>query len=91
MTDEFLTIIKIVARAEKMEIDIGSHVTKILDMENARKQFHLRLDDMLAADDLDFAHDFTGIQASINRITGRIENCFVPRFAGMHWATMKEE
>lgn len=84
-------IIKIVERADSLGISIGSVLTKRLDMWNAYKQFHLRLEDMLAADNLDFCHDFTGIQAHINRETCKVEDFFVPRFAGMHWATVEEE
>ena len=82
MTQRFETILKIVERAEGMDIARGSRVTRLLDMEFADKQFNLRLDEFLAADDLDFVHDFSGIQAHMNRDTCRVENHFVPRFAG---------
>ena len=75
-------IVRIVERAEAMGIARGDRFTKILDVENARKQFNLRLADMLAGDDCDFAHDFSEIQAAMNRDTGRVEGLFVPRFAG---------
>jgi hypothetical protein len=29
----------------------------------------------------DFAHDIVGIQRHINRRSGKLENCFLPRFA----------
>ncbi len=41
----------------------------------------LRLADLLAADDTNFAHDVFGIRNAINRDTGALENCFRPRFA----------
>jgi hypothetical protein len=41
----------------------------------------LRLDDLLIADEGNFAHDITGISAHLNRRTGRLEDCFEPRFA----------
>lgn len=41
----------------------------------------LRLADLLAADDFNFAHDVWGIQRHINRTTGKLGNCFRPRFA----------
>lgn len=41
----------------------------------------LKLADMLNADDFQFAHDVFGIARHLNRKTGRLENCFVPRCA----------
>jgi len=41
----------------------------------------LQLDDLLGAEDSDFAHDVFGIVCNLNRKTGRLENCFVPRYA----------
>lgn len=41
----------------------------------------LRLDDLLAADDFNFAHDIYGIRRHLNRGTGKLENCFSPRFS----------
>lgn len=80
--ERFNTITRIIVRAEAMGIGIGTRITEILDVENADKQFHLRLADWLAADDTNFAHDFAGIQANMNRTTCKVENFFVPRFAG---------
>lgn len=36
---------------------------------------------LLAADDLTFIHDVAGIQRHVNRETGKLEHCFVPRCA----------
>ena len=80
--DRLNTISRIIERADALGISKGTRITKVLDIENACKQFNLRLADWLAADDFNFAHDFTGIQANINRITCKIENHFVPRYAG---------
>jgi hypothetical protein len=41
----------------------------------------LRLEELAGADDFHFAHDVFGIRRHINRETGKLENCFVPRFA----------
>ncbi|WVR18296.1 hypothetical protein y223_00016 [Bordetella phage PY223] len=41
----------------------------------------LRLADFLAADDFNFAHDLYGIDRHMNRSTGKLTGCFVPRFA----------
>lgn len=34
---------------------------------------------LLEADDFNFAHDVFGIRRHINRTTGKLEDCFVPR------------
>jgi len=41
----------------------------------------LRLGALLNADRFNFAHDIFGIFANLNRRTGEIENCFVPRYS----------
>lgn len=42
---------------------------------------HLRLADLLEADRFDLMHDVLGIAHHINRETGEIGGCFLPRFA----------
>lgn len=42
----------------------------------------LRLADLLAAPDFDFFHDLVGIRRHVNRSTGKLGGCFVPRFTG---------
>jgi hypothetical protein len=34
----------------------------------------------LAADDFNFGHDFSGIHRHLSRTSGKLENCFLPRF-----------
>lgn len=41
----------------------------------------LRLNELLAADDFNFAHDVFGIFRHIDRETGKLWGYFVPRFA----------
>jgi|ERR1035437_4978795 hypothetical protein len=41
----------------------------------------LKLQDLLDADDFNFRHDVSGIFFNINRKTGKLENCFSPRFS----------
>lgn len=41
----------------------------------------LRLADLLAADDFNFAHDVFGIERHLNRNTGALEGFFRPRFS----------
>ena len=80
--ERILLYAKIAKRSETLGVGHGDRWSRFLDIENADHQFNLRLEDFLKADDHNFAHDFIGIQANLNRLTGKIENCFVPRFAG---------
>lgn len=41
----------------------------------------LNLEGLLKARDFDFNHDIHGIGKHINRETGKLENCFTPRYA----------
>ena len=41
----------------------------------------LDLNELAAADDFSFIHDIEGIARHLDRATGRLQNCFVPRFA----------
>ncbi len=41
----------------------------------------LRLAELLKADDFNFYHDIAGIQRHIDRSTGKLGGCFVPRYS----------
>ncbi|OBW62030.1 hypothetical protein [Dehalococcoides mccartyi] len=41
----------------------------------------LRLKELLETDSYNFAHDIFGIYKFINRDTGKLENCFRPRYS----------
>lgn len=43
----------------------------------------LRLADMEQADDFNLMHDIFGLRAHLNTSTGKLEGCFLPRFADM--------
>ena len=43
--------------------------------------WHMNLARLEAADDFNFSHDVFGIAKHLNRETGKLEDCFVPRFA----------
>lgn len=47
----------------------------------------LNLQKLLEADDFNFAHDVFGIERHLNRSTGELENCFVPRCAAKQSAS----
>lgn len=40
----------------------------------------LKLTELSIAKDFDFLHDITGISRHLNRTTGKLKNCFVPRY-----------
>lgn len=84
MTDNFDIIVKIIERAEtyakRHAIQMDTRLTSIMDIDNAHQQHPLDLEGWLAADDANFVHDFFGIRQHINRKTGLLEDCFLPRF-----------
>lgn len=41
----------------------------------------LDLEKLLKADEFNFAHDIYGIYSHLNRKTGKLKNCFLPRCA----------
>ena len=41
----------------------------------------MKLKEWLAADDFNFFHDIYGIYNNLDRKTGKLKNCFLPRFA----------
>jgi hypothetical protein len=82
MNDKLL--IRVLDRGEVMADKYGvgfNRMTSALDMVHADKQYPLDWAALLTADDVNFAHDFFGIRHHINRKTGLLEDCFVPRFA----------
>lgn len=76
----------IVAIAERIEAEIPNHPDKrqtiIMDLTACHSNgCPLRLAELLTAPRFDFTHDVLGIRQHINRKTGQLENCFVPRYA----------
>ncbi len=77
---ELVLIRKIVKRARTME---GLSAVE-LDMDIAavhRNGCPLDLEKLLAFDDFNFLHDCHGIRRHIDRRTGALTECFVPRCA----------
>lgn len=46
----------------------------------------LRLDALLESDNFNFIHDVFGIRAHLDRTTGQLMNCFLPRYAAPQMA-----
>ena len=76
-----LTIIEIVTRAEKMDLLMFDRLSLIMDIENVHAEIGLKLNDLLNADDLNFAHDIVGIQQNFDRQSNKLQNHFLPRYA----------
>ena len=81
---EFEQIEAIATRAVALAAEFGVKYQKldcILDLSAAHKEVCLRLVDLLNADNGNFGHDVFGIRQHMNRVTGKLEDCFMPRFA----------
>lgn len=81
---EHLVIQRIADRAEAMALQEGvayPRVDAAMDITAVHANgCPLRLDELLAADPFNFAHDIFGIRRYLNRNTGVLENHFTPRF-----------
>lgn len=82
--ERFLKHVEICERAEHKYPELKERrFSNMMDIESADKQFNLRLDDWLNADDENFFHDFFGIITESDRSTYPCTfGLFVPRFAG---------
>ena len=76
--EESKTIHKAVARAVKLIPQL-----KMMDVEMDISAVHIKeklnLNKLFSFPDFDFVHDIVGISNNINRTTGTLENCFLPR------------
>lgn len=84
--EELEIIVKIAERADR-EI-FGPHgvaqtrTDTIMDISATHANgCPLKLAELLAADDFNFVHDVAGIRRHIDRTTGKLQDCFLPRFA----------
>ena len=75
--------VAICERAEREYPELKKdRLSNMMDIESADMQFNLRLDDWLAADDVNFYHDFFGIIRESDRSTFPATfGLFVPRFS----------
>lgn len=70
-----------VAMAKELNIQYDK-MTATMDIDACHNNGNpLKLAELLNADNTNFAHDVFGIRANINRKTGELENCFVPRYS----------
>lgn len=82
---EALVILEIAERWQRMARQYGHDRDKlhvIMDVTAVHANgTPLRLDDLLAADDFNFMHDLAGIENYLDRDTGQLTGCFLPRFS----------
>jgi len=82
---EAQVIHQIVMRASKMAEELGCEYPPLdIDMDITaahRNGSALHLTGLLGASDFDFAHDVFGIRRHIDRATGKVGDCFVPRYS----------
>lgn len=82
---EMTLLLKIAERAEALYAEQGvrapDRLTLLMDLEHAHAHIPLDLGAMLQGEDTDFAHDIGGIVRHMDRRTGKLGDCFIPRFA----------
>jgi len=81
--EDGLLIMAITERAVKL---LGRGEINVMTMDMDITACHvngnpLRLQALLDADDSNFVHDVLGIKYHINRKTGKLEDCFLPRYS----------
>lgn len=81
--ERFMQYVEVAKRAEEMGIYTGERMTLLMDLESADNMFNLRLEDLLNADNFNFAHDVMGIVNNVNRseFPAKDFGLFVPRYA----------
>lgn len=79
--DEKVLIMKIVERADEKGLLMFDRLSLIMDIENVHAEIGLRLNDLLNADEENFAHDIVGIQKHIDRHSKKLTDLFLPRYA----------
>lgn len=75
---------KIVDRIMDYQEDVGLKRSRMdwhMDIEAAHINCKLDLDRLLSFDDGNFGHDVFGIMRHLNRNTGALMDCFLPRCA----------
>lgn len=85
--EECQIISKIVDRAREIDNSTGTEtlfdgMLLTMDIEAVHcNGTPIKLQELLSADDSNFAHDVFGIRRHIDRTTGKLLDCFSPRFS----------
>ncbi len=78
---------QIVLRAEKELAEYGGIKDKMsVQMDIVATHISgckLKMQELLEAKTFDFLHDVCGIMQHIDRTTGKLQNCFLPRYANL--------
>ncbi|WP_418131438.1 hypothetical protein [Variovorax sp. 278MFTsu5.1] len=79
-------LIAILKRAKTVANEIGSPLRDPLSLHMDLTACHangcpLKLKELLETDDFNFTHDVFGISRHLDRGTGKLTQCFLPRFA----------
>ena len=70
-----------VAKAKEMGVDYDK-ISATMDIDACHSNGNpLKLADLLKADNFNFVHDVFGIRQNIDRTTGKLLNCFSPRYS----------
>jgi hypothetical protein len=79
--DDRLNALEVAKRATTLIPGID-RMSVLMDLSVVHNH-HYKLDfeRMASADDFNLAHDIAGIAYHLNRSTGKLRDCFVPRFA----------
>lgn len=56
-------------------------LTAMMDLEHAHIDVPMDLQQFLEFEDSDFNHDYLGIRRHMDRLAGKLTDCFVPRCA----------
>jgi hypothetical protein len=79
--DEMLLIIKIAYRAKRL-LPSRDLLGSTMDITACHLNgCPLKLEDLFKSDEENFLHDVCGISRHINRRTGKLLHCFLPRFS----------
>jgi hypothetical protein len=84
--DELELVSKCAKRASNLAKHYGCDYKVIdahMDLSHAKDQVPIDLQALLDSDDGTFGHDMFGIRRHMNRATGKLEGCFLPRTARM--------
>lgn len=78
-TEDIINIEKIADRAEKLTT-VKDRLNLTMDITACHLNgCALNLEKLLSADDFNFLHDLYGISNNLDRTTGKLMNCFLPR------------
>jgi hypothetical protein len=81
--EERVAVKKILDRTQKVIVGVDRLALE-MDLAAVHASNPLRLEELSEADDANFFHDIGEISENLNRETGKLQNCFVPRYSMSH-------